>query len=41
MQYRTATGYWYFTDLYDLFYESPYWSGEPTPGQMKNGTYSH
>ena len=38
MQYRA--GAWYTTDLYDLVYEWPHWVVEPTPGQMKNGTYT-
>lgn len=39
MQYRS--GAWYQTDLWDIFWDSPYWVYEPIPGEMKNGTYSH
>lgn len=40
-QYRTG-GSWYSTDLYDLIWDplNPYWVIEPTPGQMRNGTYT-
>lgn len=41
MQYRAVPGYWYFTDLWDIIQDSPYFVYEPTPGQMRNGTYSH
>lgn len=40
MQYRTG-GWWYTTDLCDLFEEWPHHSYEPTPGQMRNTTFAH